>query len=70
LAIIGKANLREALEERLEKENLRYFGCEEELMYTFRESQLIRHFYESMADCPKAWGRWTIFLNDFYTVME
>ena len=56
LAIIGTANLREALEEYLENEKICYFGYEEEPMYTSRESQLIQQFLQEHGRLPEGVG--------------
>ncbi|OPY57809.1 MAG: NADP-reducing hydrogenase subunit HndC [Pelotomaculum sp. PtaU1.Bin035] len=56
LAIIGTANLREALGEYLENEKISYFVYEEEPMYTSRESQLIQQFLQKHGRLPEGVG--------------
>ncbi|MFZ5632456.1 MAG: FAD-dependent oxidoreductase [Bacillota bacterium] len=57
LAIVGTANLRQALEDQLEyRDKVRYFGYEEEPMYTSRESQLIQQFLQEHGRLPEGVG--------------
>ncbi|KLU61265.1 NADPH-Fe(3+) oxidoreductase subunit beta [Peptococcaceae bacterium CEB3] len=52
LSIVGTANLRQTLNEQLGRENARYFGYEEDRMYTQRESQLIQQFLQEHGRLP------------------
>lgn len=57
LAIVGTANLRQALEDQLEyRDKVRYFGYEEDPMYTSRESQLIQQFLQEHGHLPEGIG--------------
>ena len=54
ILIAGTPNLRHALEEKLETvQKARYFGYEEEPMYTMRESELISKFLKEHGRMPE-----------------
>lgn len=57
LSIAGTANLRQALEDMLEyRDRVRYFGYEEDPMYTSRESRLIQQFLQEYGHLPEGIG--------------
>lgn len=57
LAIVGTATLREALEEQLvNASKAKYFGYEEEPMYSQRESQLIQQYLQEHGKLPEGTG--------------
>jgi|GEM_PF-504245 hypothetical protein len=56
IAIVGTANLRQSLEEKLEGGKARYFNFEENPMYTQRESQLIQQFLQQYGHLPEVGG--------------
>lgn len=52
--IKGAMNLRSEIEEQLERnENARYFMCDEEPMYTKRESELLQQFIAEHGEMPE-----------------
>lgn len=60
--IAGTMNLKQALTEQLDKEDVKYFRYEEHEMYTMRESELLQKFLQKHGRMPK----YNVELEDLY----